>query len=207
MVDGEGGSSSSEESKAKDMYQGVMETPKGCDATDESSILKWLKLFPPPIPERDYGPMLIAAGYESLILANFTEEDLMRVHEAPGVTDGRAIPLPHARMIAKAARSIQSTLEEKVGEDSDSEPRETRRVDSNAVIKVVSDPRKDAGDPPDFPMPTLSGMPPRKESKLFLKKYSSWLRQMDAEYHRKTTAMVEDLTEGKDGRCKVLWMV
>ena len=198
MVDGEGGSSSSEESKAKDMYQGVMATPKGCDATDESSILKWLKLFPPPIPERDYGPMLIAAGYESLILANFTEEDLMRVHEAPGVTDGRAIPLPHARMIAKAARSIQSTLEEKVGEDSDSEPRETRRVDSNAVIKVVSDPRKDAGDPPDFPMPTLSGMPPRKESKLFLKKYSSWLRQMDAEYHRKTTAMVEDLTEGKD---------
>ena len=49
-----------------------------------ASLLDWLKEFKGAIAAADYGPRIIAAGWDSLANANFTEDELIAL-EGRGV--------------------------------------------------------------------------------------------------------------------------
>ena len=95
---------------AGEFLRGPHQTPKGADPKTEAAVIAWVRSFGGSIAKKGYERMLIAGGYDDMTLLNFTEAELLTLHDEPGIKGTTtAVPFtrPHARRMVEAATELK----------------------------------------------------------------------------------------------------
>ena len=142
-----------------------------------ASLLDWLKEFKGAIAAADYGPRIIAAGWDSLANANFTEDELIALEGDP------PMPRAHARRISNFAAKMQEAMAH--GTERERSPR-------GASTALAPSRVQDVGEAPAFPKVRHGSFPSRDEMEVYMVKLVSWTARWSSSLANALKALVLD---------------
>ena len=192
--------SEEEVAASRRLLEDVTKTPTKTGDPDyiysEASLLDWLKLFGGAIKEADYGPKLIAAGFDCIANLVGTVEHYVAV----------GMPIGHAVRLQGAASKIHSYL------ITTGTPSPTTPASKDAPVTVgVSrgEALRAAGAPPPFPTCSSGSFPGRVAFSTYITRLHSWtarwstdlsttLTVLKKDYSTRVKTLIKSLTDAGD---------